>query len=213
MPRNTEREGYVRELAFTCRDWALRLPPLLWAGVVFFLVFAWMFHPVLTGAASIVHGDAVSVSLSLQSLLSAALERGVFPLWSDQVYGGHPVFAEAQGGFASPVNLMLFGLLDPVYAHGLFHFLCGLVSALCCYALCRSLGYGFGPSLFGGLALAASQGWLGLTGNATIAGAVALGPLVLLALEAWWRHSAIGRRDQSQRTLSCPRHRWRVRCR
>ena len=187
MPGNAEAEGRVRELASNHHSRVSSFPPLLWAGTLFLLVFVWMFHPVLTGASSIVHGDALSVSLSLQSLLSAALEKGTFPLWSDQLYGGHPIFAEAQGGFANPVNLLLFGLLDPVYAHGLFHFLCGLVGALGCYALCRSLGYGFGPSLFGALALATSQVWLGLTSNATIAGAVALAPFALVAFEAWWR--------------------------
>jgi hypothetical protein len=181
----TERSR-VGDLASRRWDVFRRLPSLAWAGLAFLLVFGWLFRPVLAGEASIVHGDAVSVSLSLQSLLSAALAQGVFPLWSDQIYGGHPIFAEAQGGFAHPLNWVLFGLLDPVYAHGLFHFSCGLIGGLGCFALCRSLGLGFGASMFGGLALVCSQGWLALTANATIAGAVAWGPLALLALERWW---------------------------
>lgn len=166
-------------------------------------VFGTLFGPVLTGDETVVHGDAVSVSLPLQHVLAEGLRAGRIPLWSDQIYGGHPLFAEGQGGFAHPVNLLLFGalpatgmfapgepgLVSPatLYAHGLLHVLCGLVAALGTYLLGRSYGLGAVGSTVAGLALACSQDWLWQSSNSAIALACAFAPWVLYAIEQWWR--------------------------
>ena len=117
-----------------------RVPPAFGAALLFGLVFAVLFLPVLSGQATFVQGDALSVSLPLQQVLAEALSRAALPLWSNEIYGGHPVFAEGQGGFAHPLNWLLFGLLPTLYAHGLLHVLCGWIAALGTFALCRALG-------------------------------------------------------------------------
>jgi hypothetical protein len=170
------------------------------ATLLFVVVFAMLFAPVLSGRATLVHGDALSVSLPLQQVLARSLARGELPLWSDLVYGGHPLFAEGQGGFAHPVNLLLFSVLPrlfdaqgalvgagTLYAHGLLHVLCGLLAALGTYGLCRALGTGALAATFAGLALACSQGWLQLSTNSSIALTAAFAPLTLLAVERWWQ--------------------------
>jgi len=170
-----------------------RVPPALAAALLFGLVFAVLFLPVLSGQATFVQGDALSVSLPLQQLLADALARGALPLWSNEIYGGHPVFAEGQGGFAHPLNWLLFGLLPTLYAHGLLHVLCSWIAALGTFALCRALGLGVFAATFAGLALACSQDWLGLTGNSAIALASAFVPVLLWAVERWWRQPDVAR--------------------
>lgn len=170
-----------------------RVPPALGATLLFGLVFAVLFAPVLAGRATFVQGDALSVSLPLQHVLAEALARGELPLWSSEIYAGHPVFAEGQGGFAHPLNWLLFGALPTLYAHGLLHVLCLLVAALGTYGLCRELGLAATASVLAGLALACSQDWLLLTGNAPIALASAFVPVVLWTLERWWRAPGLGR--------------------
>jgi len=165
---------------------ASRTSPLAIAVLLFGLLVAWMFWPALAGTGSFVHGDNISVGLALQSLLARSLDGGVFPLWSDQIYGGHPIFAEGQGAFAHPLNLLLFGLLDPLHAHDLFFPLCSLIAGLSSWGLCRKLGASPVASLVGGLTFACAPGWLWLSGNATIAGTAAWLPASLLALEHWW---------------------------
>ena len=177
-----------------------RVPPALGATLLFLVVFGVLFAPVLAGRATIVHGDALSVSLPLQQVLSASLANGSLPLWSDRIYGGHPLFAEGQGGFAHPLNWLLFGVLPrlfrasdalvgagTLYAHGLLHVLCGLIAALGTFVLCRALSLGAVVSAVSALALACSQDWLGLTSNAAIALSTAFAPLALFAVERWWR--------------------------
>jgi hypothetical protein len=176
------------------------VPPALGAMLLFVVVFSALFAPVLLGRATFVHGDALSVSLPLQQVLASALAEGRIPLWSDAIYGGHPLFAEGQGGFAHPLNLLLFGTLPrlfdapspgvgagTLYAHGLLHLICGLLAASGTFGLCRALGLGVSASLFAGLALATSQDWLGLSGNSAIALATAFAPFALWAAERWWR--------------------------
>jgi len=170
-----------------------RVPPALGATLLFALVLAALFSPVLAGRATFVQGDALSVSLPLQHVLADALSRGELPLWSNEIYGGHPIFAEGQGGFAHPLNWLLFGTLPTVYAHGLLHLLCLWIAALGTFALCRALGLGAMASTFAGLALAFSQDWLALTGNSAIALASAFVPGVLWAAERWWRRPDVGR--------------------
>ena len=80
-----------------------RVPPLAGAALLFGVVLAVLFAPVLSGRATFVQGDALSVGLPLQKVLADALAEGRLPLWSDGIYGGHPIFAEGQGGFAHPL--------------------------------------------------------------------------------------------------------------
>lgn len=183
-----------------------RVPPSLGPIALLVVVFAWIFAPVLSGRATFVHGDALSVSLPLQELLASGLAEGRLPQWSPDIYGGHPIFAEGQGGFLHPVNLLLFGGLAPLiddpgdtvgagtlYAHGLLHVICAWMAAIGSFALCRALGLGRPASLFGALALAASADWLGMTGNAAIALTTSFAPLAAWAAERWWREPSPGR--------------------
>ena len=55
--------------------------------------------------------DIVGFNLPMRQYLGERLLRGVFPLWCPQKACGFPVFAEGQGGFLYPPNLLLFPLL------------------------------------------------------------------------------------------------------
>ncbi|MCP5042269.1 MAG: YfhO family protein [bacterium] len=179
---------------------SLRVPPVAAAALLYAVVFSVVFGEILAGHKTVIHGDALSVALPFQQLFVDSLAEGSLPLWSRLTYGGHPVFAEGQGAFAHPLTWLVFGPLalfsragdstDSIsagllYAHGAFHFVCAWIAALGTFGVARALGLGLVPALFAGLALAASQGWLLLTMNATIAGATAWVPLFLLCVVRW----------------------------
>jgi len=152
--------------------------------IIILLLFK--YYPVLSGKYSIGHGDSFTHSLPVQKMLSDAIKSGRFPLWSSQLYGGHPFFAESQGGYAQPLNFVIFSLLPPIWAHNFYAFLLSLITGLGMYALCRSLKIEKTASLFAALALMFSDAWIGMTYNACYAQTMAFIPLTLLAMERWW---------------------------
>lgn len=162
--------------------------PFLWVLLFFSALMMAKYAPVILGDLTIAHGDATNVSLPLQRVLAVALENDRFPLWSNLLYGGHPLFAEGQGGFAHPLNLLLFGFFPLLFAHNLFHFICSLLMALGSYALCRALEFGRLASVVGGLAFGCSHIAMSTTHNAPVAGTLAWAPLAVAMMESWWKN-------------------------
>lgn len=63
--------------------------------------------PTLFEGKSIVHGDSIVAGYSLLALQARSFDHLGQLIWADGVYGGHPLFAEGQGAFASPFNMFL----------------------------------------------------------------------------------------------------------
>lgn len=146
------------------------------------LAFWW---PTLIGGKSLIHGDSIIHGLPLFDFHSRFLHGGDTPLWTDKVYGGHPLFAEGQGGFANPLNILLAWLLPPVIGSNIFHLACMLIAAGGVFVLCRLLGRGVWSSGFAALAVVFSMAWLQEQNNLTISGTLAWAPWTLAATEAW----------------------------
>ena len=77
------------------------------------------YYPVLFQQRTQIHGEGVSVGIALMHMLSSALQGETGLLWTTSIYGGHPIFAEGQGGFANPLHLLLAWLLSPVAAYNI----------------------------------------------------------------------------------------------
>ncbi|AMP07588.1 bacterial membrane YfhO family protein [Collimonas pratensis] len=148
------------------------------------LVFWW---PTLFEGKSLIHGDSIIHGLPLFDFHSRFLHGGETPLWTDKVYGGHPLFAEGQGGFANPLNILLAWLLPPVIGVNIFHLVCMLIAAAGVFVLCRLLGRSAWSAGFAALALVFSTAWLQEQNNLTISGTLAWAPWALAATEAWLR--------------------------
>ncbi len=165
-------------------DWAAAC--LLFAATLLF------FFPVLFDDQSILIGDAIFHGIPMLHYLREVIHGRYDMLWTDLIYGGHPIFAESQGGFLSPLNLVIAWLFEPVTGVDVYHALCTFLCGLGVYFLCRDLGCRFSSALFGAVAMTTSTMWLTLQGNLTISNALMCVPWVMLAFEHFLRSPRAG---------------------
>jgi hypothetical protein len=142
-----------------------------------------LFGPALFGPRAILIGDSPFHGIPMLHYLREVLYGHYSLLWTDLVYAGHPVFAESQGGFLNPLNLLVAALFAPVSGVDVYHFLCTLLCALGVHLLCRELGCRPASALFGAAAMIGSTMWLTLQGNLTISNVTMCVPWVMLAFE------------------------------
>lgn len=141
--------------------------------------------PSLLDGKLIIHGDSGLHGLPLVWLHHEALTGPESLLWSNRVYGGHPMFAEGQGGFANPLNILAAGLFGPLYALGFLHWLTVFVGAIGVYCLCRTLGISRWSGTFAAIATAFSGFWMPSVQNLPISTTLAWVPWQLAAVEYW----------------------------
>src|SRR5271170_2067103 len=83
-------------------------------AVLLILVTAF-WAPAIFEHRTIIHGDFAGHGLPLMDVQSRALHDFGTLLWEDKTYGGHPLFAEGQGGFAHPVNMFFAWVIAPLF--------------------------------------------------------------------------------------------------
>ncbi len=148
-----------------------------------------LWAPALFGHRTIIHGDSIFHGLALMQLHAQALQGDASLLWSSDIYGGHPLHAEGQGGFAHPLNIVFAWLITPwlgaPYSMNLFHVLGMLLTGIGVLGLCRTLGASAWSASFAAVAVMLSNTWIHAHHNVTIAASVIWVPFVLWAMEAW----------------------------
>ncbi|AIY43987.1 hypothetical protein LT85_4829 [Collimonas arenae] len=147
--------------------------------------------PTLFDGKTLIHGDSIIHGLPLFDFHSKFLHGGDTPLWTNKVFGGHPLFAEGQGGFANPLNILSAWLLPPIIGVNIFHLVCMLIGGCGVFALCRMLGNGVWSAGFAALAVVFSTLWIHEQQNLTISGTLAWGPWTLCAMEVWLKKPAV----------------------
>ncbi len=163
------------------RNWA----PLL----LITLMSAALYYPVLFQHKTQIHAEGVSLGVALMHMLSAALHGDTSMLWTTSIYGGHPVFAEGQGGFANPLHLLLAWLLQAVPAYNVNQFVTMLVSGFGAYGMCRSANCGRAAATFAALALIFSTLWIGGRSNLAVGSTMCWIPWVFWAMHSWRRRA------------------------
>ncbi len=166
----------------TLRSWALAFLPVLVLATIFW-------KPALLDGKTIIHGDSITDSLSMLSMQARSFRPLGQLLWADGVYGGHPVFAEGQGAFASPLTIVLAWIVAPltgvIAAMNIGQWLMMLLTGAGVIGLCRCLGASPASSAFASLAIVFSPIWVGSSQNVTIHGALTWVPWSFWALEVW----------------------------
>jgi hypothetical protein len=147
-------------------------------GLVVLLILVTVFWaPAIFEHKSIIHGDFYGHSLPLMDLHSRALHDFGQLLWQDKTYGGHPLFAEGQGGFAHPVNMFFAWVVAPLFgvvtAENLFHWFCMMFGGAGILLIGRQLGLGPGAACFGAVAGVFSLYNLNQQQNETVSAAAA----------------------------------------
>ncbi len=146
--------------------------------------------PGLADGRSPVWGDTVPFGWPLLQLHAEALRGHGSLLWNDGIYGGHPIFAEGQGGFAHPLNILLALFVTPrlgaPYSNVLLHVVDLLCMALGMALLGRRLGLGTAANAFSALAVVFAPAILLQQNNIAIGGTLGFVPLSLWAFERCW---------------------------
>ncbi|MBE1162587.1 hypothetical protein [Dyella acidiphila] len=171
--------------AVLLKDEPRRIRPWWLVHAVLLVLVTIMWWPALFRGKSILHGDALIFSLPLLEFLKNYLHGGPSPLWVGQVLGGHPLFAEGQGAFLAPLNLLVAWLFPPVLGSNVFHYMCMLGAGIGVMQLCRQLGRSAWAAGAAGLTVVFSSCWIHQQHNMTIAGALLWVPWLLLAFERW----------------------------
>jgi hypothetical protein len=164
-----------------------------WAFLLLVGLVSYFWLPALWHGKLIIHGDSAHHGLSLLWLHGQALAGQESLLWSSRIYGGHPLFAEGQGGFANPLNILSAWLFEPVYALGFFHWLTTIVGAAGVFCLCRVLGISRWSATFAAIAVSFSGSWLYNRHNLPISASLAWLPWLLAASEYWLRKPSLFR--------------------
>jgi hypothetical protein len=145
-----------------------------------------------------VQTDQAAVYYPWQVLTNKNLrQHGDLPLWDPQSFAGHPLYANAQTGFAYPPRLVLAELVSPSWAHDLYVMFHIWLGGLAMFALLKEFGARFAGAMLSGVAWSFSSFsafWIQLENFAVI---LALLPLVILCIHRWharrsWRAIAVG---------------------
>ncbi|MCB1706241.1 MAG: hypothetical protein KDI17_15360 [Halioglobus sp.] len=147
---------------------------------------SYFWWPALAAGKVIVHADSAHHGLSLLTMLHQWLHQELDSLlWSPSIYGGHPLFAESQGGFLNPLNLVAAYLFSPTVALGIVHWLDMLASGLGVYSLCRLLNLGAWPALFAAVAVTHGTLWLMGQNNLAVHGTMVWVAWTMAAVQYW----------------------------
>jgi hypothetical protein len=161
-----------------------------WAPLLLILAMSAVFYyPVLFQHKTQIHAEGVSLGVALMHMLSSALHGNDSMLWTTAIYGGHPVFAEGQGGFANPLHLLFAWLLPAVPAYNIHQWFSMLVSGIGAYGMCRSAHCGRAASTFAALALIFSTLWIGGRSNLAVGSTMSWIPWVLWAMNRWYQRA------------------------
>jgi hypothetical protein len=181
---------------------AARRRPGVAAGLAVTLIVTCFWWPALFGGLAVLHSDAGAHGLPLMQLLTNWIWHGGAVSWSAGIYGGHPIFAEGQGGFADPLNLFFAACVTPlvgaVVSMNWFHAATMLLEGFGIVATCRVLGQGAASCVLAAVITILAPVWTMQQENVTISASLAALPWALCAAEYWaarpgaWRAAGIG---------------------
>ncbi len=156
------------------------------AVLLYLALVSYFWWPSLWDGQLIIHADSAHHGLSLLQMLQQWLQGSRETLlWSSDIYGGHPLFAESQGGFLNPLNLLAALFFEPTYGVGVLHWADMLLAGYGVYALCRVLRLSPWAALFAAVAVSYSTVWIGVQYNTSVAGTLVWTTWTLAAAQYW----------------------------
>ncbi|MCB1706240.1 MAG: YfhO family protein [Halioglobus sp.] len=170
----------------------------VWQGqlaiAILIAMVSYFWWPALTQGKVILHTDSAHHGLSLLTMLHQWLHHELDSLlWTPGIYGGHPLFAEGQGAFLNPLNVIVAYFFPPTDAIGIVHWLDMLASGLGVYVLCRLLNLGIWPALFAALVVIYSTIWLMAQNNLTVHSTMVWLAWTMAALQYWLNEPSVTR--------------------
>jgi hypothetical protein len=163
-------------------------------GLIVLLTTAFYF-PALVLHRTLVFGDITTIDLPFFEFFARVIKGQASPLWSTQIWGGHPLFAEGQGAFAHPLNIVwaavVTPIVGPIYSMNLFYWLLKIIGGIGVMGLCRTLGASFWASTFAALAVIFSGIWAHEQYVLPVFQTLTWIPWVLWAMEVWLKRPSL----------------------
>ena len=160
-----------------------------WPSFLLLALVIVLWSPALLHGRTILHGDSIIHSVPLMRLQAEWFRGRAALSWAPGIYGGHPLFAEGQGGFASPLNLLFAGVVTPllgvVASMNLFHAVTMALAGLGVIGLARETGASPWSACFAGLAVTFAPDMLRHQDNITVGGTLAWAPWMIWMAERW----------------------------
>ena len=160
-----------------------------------FLLTTLFYFPALVMQQTLVNGDITTIDLPFFDFFTRVIKGQASPLWSTQMWGGHPFFAEGQGGFAHPMNIVWAAIVTPVvgpiYSMNLFYWLLKIVGGIGVMGLCRTLGASFWASTFAALTVIFSAIWAHQQYVLPVFQTLTWIPWALWAMEVWLKRPSL----------------------
>ena len=93
--------------------------PLLLATLSYFTIF----YP-LFGSDTVIYSGKDSVNLHYPSryYLHERLSNLEFPVWTERVFSGFPIYADIERGYLNPINVVSVVLFGPFRSYKVLHF-------------------------------------------------------------------------------------------
>ncbi|HET6315435.1 MAG TPA: hypothetical protein VFG86_03175, partial [Chloroflexota bacterium] len=132
----------------------------------------------------------------LMRWVSQQLHAGVLPLWTPQVFGGYPIFADGEIGLSYPPALLALWLMPPERAFIFLRLLHLWIAAFGTFALARTLGLPRGASVLAGLVFALGNFLQAQIHHENVVRTAAWMPVMLVLVER-----ALRAADPSRRTF------------
>jgi hypothetical protein len=165
-------------------------PILVIILLAFIFHFKLFFPPSLYTSADFGRGDLTHFFYPSKVFLAESLKFFHLPLWSDQIFGGFPVFGEGQiGAFYIP-NLILFWIFPTWLAFNLGYVLTFFIAGVGTFYYLRFLKLGKLASLFGAIAFSFSFFFIGHIIHYNLIQVASLLPLIIL----FWEKFLSGRK-------------------
>ena len=117
------------------------------------LAYAW---PSIAAGQIAYENDTRIFYYPIFARLGAALKQGLLPLWSPQLFGGYPVFADGETGALYPLHLFLLLLLPVDTAFIWLRPIRFFQGEVFFYLFCRTIGLGRFGAIIGALSFAFS---------------------------------------------------------
>lgn len=157
-----------------------------------------VFWPMLVGIGVYAESDTFTFFYPVFAELHASLRAGELPLWTPNVFGGFPLFAEGQIGALYPPAILAAQLASPVDGFLLLRVFHVAVAALGAFALARALGTSAFGATVGGLTFGLGSFVIAQQHHANLLAAAVWLPLLFacvelgLARQGWVGHGLLG---------------------
>jgi len=131
--------------------------------------------------------DLTNLNYPVRHFLSECLKKGLPPLWTPDIYGGFPIFAESEmGGFYLP-NLLLFSTLPPYIAFNYSIILNFFLTGLFFFLYARSINLSSFAAFIGGFSFAFSGVFVTHLKHTNMIYAACWLPLLFFLVEMFFR--------------------------